>query len=272
MTKERKHPMRKTMLILALAAVAVAEAAPKAELTPEQVQERKAKIRERIYQKTGGFLERKTTRGKRIAFLNMQSRVGDAAVAEVLDTQNRIVRHVITFEKFEGVFDIAKVPAMMQEADVAEAIFVVDVPYLPSILVANESKWAVINVYALASDNPEQLVLDERLRLEMWRAIAFLNGAANTMMGKCVMQSVLKNADLDGLGAKAFSPEPLNKIFQHLELVGAMKRETCSYLKACEEGWAPAPTNDVQKAIWDKVHAMPTEPIKIKPEEKKTEK
>ena len=44
------------------------------------------------------------------------------------------------------------------------------------------------------------------------------------------------------------------------------------YRKACEEGWAPAPTNDVQKAIWDKVHAMPTEPIKIKPETKKTEK
>ena len=24
------------------------------------------------------------------------------------------------------------------------------------------------------------------------------------------------------------------------------------------------PTNDVQKAIWDKVHAIPTEPLKIK--------
>ena len=44
------------------------------------------------------------------------------------------------------------------------------------------------------------------------------------------------------------------------------------YLVAVQEGWAPQPTNDVQKAIWDKVHALPTEPIKIKPEEKKTEK
>ena len=41
------------------------------------------------------------------------------------------------------------------------------------------------------------------------------------------------------------------------------------YAKACREGWAPAPTNDIQKAIWDKVHAMPTAPIKIKPETKK---
>ena len=50
------------------------------------------------------------------------------------------------------------------------------------------------------------------------------------------------------------------------------KIEVVSYQDACEMGVAPAPTNDVQKAIWDKVHAMPTEPIKIKPEEKKTEK
>ena len=37
-----------------------------------------------------------------------------------------------------------------------------------------------------------------------------------------------------------------------------------TYDRACQEGWAPAPTNDVQKAIWDEVHEMPTEPIKIK--------
>ena len=53
---------------------------------------------------------------------------------------------------------------------------------------------------------------------------------------------------------------------------GVTVRATTNYKTACREGWAPAPTNDVQKAIWDKVHAMPTEPIKIKPEEKKTEK
>ena len=42
-----------------------------------------------------------------------------------------------------------------------------------------------------------------------------------------------------------------------------------TYGRAVREGWAPAPTNEYQKAIWDKIHAMPTEPIKIKPETKK---
>ena len=28
-----------------------------------------------------------------------------------------------------------------------------------------------------------------------------------------------------------------------------------TYRKACREGWAPAPTNDVQKAIWEDINA-----------------
>ncbi len=56
---------------------------------------------------------------------------------------------------------------------------------------------------------------------------------------------------------------------KYLADMGGKPQSRTTYRKACEEGWAPAPTNDVQKAIWDKVHEMPTEPIKIKPETKK---
>ena len=45
--------------------------------------------------------------------------------------------------------------------------------------------------------------------------------------------------------------------------LGAYVKRRTSYQKACEEGWAPLPTNDVQKAIWDKVHAVPKNPMKI---------
>lgn len=34
----------------------------------------------------------------------------------------------------------------------------------------------------------------------------------------------------------------------------AKKRRT-TYLQAVKEGWAPAPTNDIQRAVWDKVKA-----------------
>jgi hypothetical protein len=50
---------------------------------------------------------------------------------------------------------------------------------------------------------------------------------------------------------------------RHLKAIGITKKVVKTYLDACEEGWAPAPTNDVQKAIWDKVHAAPKNPMKI---------
>lgn len=261
--------MKKIILLLSLAAIAVVEAAPKKELTLDEIQARREAFKARFYSKTGGVLERKTTKGRRIAYLNMQSRVSDKAVAEVLETQNRIVRRVITFERLEGMFDIATVPEVMKKADVAEAIFIVDDPVMPSLLVAHESKWALINVAALASDKSDQVILDERVRLEMWRALALLNGAGNSVMGKCVLKSVFKNSDLDALGAKAFSPEPLNKIFQHLDLTDVAKRETCTYRKACEEGWAPAPKDDVQRKIWNEVRSIPQKPMKIEFDPKK---
>jgi len=36
-----------------------------------------------------------------------------------------------------------------------------------------------------------------------------------------------------------------------------------------EEGWAPAPTNEYQKIVWDKVHAIPQKPMKIEFDPKK---
>ena len=42
-----------------------------------------------------------------------------------------------------------------------------------------------------------------------------------------------------------------------------------TYKKACQEGWVSAPTNDIQKAIWDKVHAAPKNPMKIEFDSKK---
>ena len=35
------------------------------------------------------------------------------------------------------------------------------------------------------------------------------------------------------------------------------------YRQACKEGRAPVPTNDVQRAIWNKVHQIPDSPLVI---------
>jgi hypothetical protein len=53
----------------------------------------------------------------------------------------------------------------------------------------------------------------------------------------------------------------------YLKSLGVTPAEMTTYRKACREGWAPAPTNDIQKAIWEQVKADkergPTNPLKI---------
>ena len=61
----------------------------------------------------------------------------------------------------------------------------------------------------------------------------------------------------------------LKKFTENGTLEGVSTLRFATYWQACKEGWAPAPTNDVQKAIWDKVHSLPTAPLKIAPEPKK---
>jgi hypothetical protein len=56
---------------------------------------------------------------------------------------------------------------------------------------------------------------------------------------------------------------------RYLSRIGVTQPEFTTYRKACKEGWAPTPTNDVQKAIWDRIHATPKNPMKIEFDPKK---
>ena len=51
--------------------------------------------------------------------------------------------------------------------------------------------------------------------------------------------------------------------------LGIFSRQMVPYSRACREGWAPFPTNAVQKAFWEKVHAIPDRPITIEFDPKK---
>ena len=267
----------KTLVISTIAAATLAASAfaaePKKQLTLEERQARKEAFQARMYSRTGGFLERKNPKGRRFAYLNMQGRVAEGDISEPIATMTRILQRKIVLEKFDGKFAVNDAENLLKKSNAAEAIFLVDDAAAPRFLIAPESKWAMINVAALNADKPDKLVLANRVRLEMWRAFALLNGAANSMMGKCVLQTVFSNADIDALEAKAFCPEPMNKIMMHLDKTDVMKLERCSYKRACEEGWAPAPTNDVQKAIYETVKAeqakSPTKGIKIDYDPKK---
>ena len=151
-------------------------------------------------------------------------------------------------------------------------LLIVDDATLPRILSAFEEGWSILNVRSLDSDLPPSAVYKERVRKEVNRAFAQCAGAGISLNRPCVMEPAFTLAQLDAIKFPVVSPEAMSKISESASkrLVPPIWRS--NYRKACQEGWAPAPTNDIQKAIWDKVHAMPTAPLTIKPETKKVEK
>lgn len=237
----------------------------------EQTAKREA-FRQKMYARTGGMIARPHAAGGKFTFVNMQGIVPMKDIEEPVSTMVRVLSHDVTLEApaaKDGALSIPKIPDLVKAQQARGAIFLVEDDSLPSVLVAPESGWGIINVKFLNSDKPNPLLLAQRVRREMWRTFAMVNGGANTRMGKCVLQTVLSLKDIDALQAEAFCPEPVNHILAHLDALGVKKYQHTTYANACREGWAPPPTNDVQKAIWDKVHELPTEPIKIKPETKK---
>ena len=78
------------------------------------------------------------------------------------------------------------------------------------------------------------------------------------------MQAVANPEDLDKVLVDGLPYDALAGILHNLKSAGGTISHKATYRKACIDGWAPAPTNDYQKVIWEEIHAKPTNPIKIK--------
>lgn len=71
-------------------------------------------------------------------------------------------------------------------------------------------------------------------------------------------------ADLDAKKSVRPAPDGINAMMNNAAGYGMTPLTIASYRTACRYGWAPAPTNDVQKAIWNEIHQIPDKPITIK--------
>ena len=135
----------------------------------------------------------------------------------------------------------------------------------PSMVVAPESGWAEINVDVLGTDLKNEVArkkfLPLRLQKMILRAFAYSLGAGGSGFNGNVLD-IATVRDLDYV-------EPILPIdaktmaVEHADKRGLKPFGKSTYRAACAEGWAPAPTNDVQRKIWDEIHALPTEPLKI---------
>ena len=235
-------------------------AAEPAKETPEQ----------RHYRLRGGDIERPDSFKGKVVFVDTQSRVAFTNVALAASTLKDAIECNVSAAKSAA----GKPEDFLKSMDAAVVVVLVDDETTPAMLVAPEDHWGVVNVAKLVDDLPTQKAKDRfigsRTTKELIRAFSLLCGGGSSQFpGNMMNATSLRKLDTT---VDTIPVDMVNYYQEYLKTLGVTTRAVTTYKTACKEGWAPAPTNDVQKAIWDKVHAMPTEPIKIKPEEKKTEK
>ena len=166
-------------------------------------------------------------------------------------------------------FSLANASAQLQETGGNVAVFVADDPALPMSLSAPEARWAMLNASRASADAPEAKTLCRRLSLLFIRQCCRVLGSDESFSTDTCFHSVFGVNDLDAITSYDLPMGPEMSIPETMTLRGIEKIEYGTYEEACMTGVAPPPTNDVQKAIWEKVHAIPKNPIKIEFDPKK---
>ena len=212
--------------------------------------------RSNILARTGGLIQAPIA-GPAILFLNTQNRIPAAALSDISAQIQNFLQLPCPFSTRPPAEPFADAAKALADTNTAAVIVICDSAGQPSLLVAPESRWAVVNVAALGGPGVSDAKLAERVQKELWRAFAYLMGAANSNFEHCLLKPVLSPADLDLLECKTICPEPFVKILSQAQKMGVRPIRVTSYRKAVEAGWAPPPTNDFQRAIWEEIKKTP---------------
>lgn len=125
----------------------------------------------------------------------------------------------------------------------------------PLVTVYSEEGLALVNMTALCKGAEGSGLRQDRVEKLTWRAIGHLVGCGAPDGYTCVMQPVRDLAELDAVPNKFIHPASFFKARAYFDLCGVTPARKGTYESAVRQGWAPPPTNDVQKAIWEKEKA-----------------
>lgn len=245
--------MRKIVCLFVLAGVAL--------LMAQEAAAPKLRKKRRVGTGPGTEMVTAPAVGPRLRIVNMQQRVPASVLADIQNIWHHNVwlhSDVVRGTRAEA----------MADGQCGLAICLTDKPGEELLLVSPEGGWAEVNVAALAKDNPSPEVLAKRTKRELWRALAYGMGVGNETIPS-ILTHVASLQDLDKIEYDEPTPDAYNQIIYWAAKRKMARVRRTTYRQACREGWAPAPTNDVQKAVWEQIKADkergPTNPITIAP-------
>ena len=251
METKRTNTMLLLAASLAVAFTAICGRADDATASEQPNGDKKTVNQMRIF---GGFIPDRRQQKGMIYVLNSQVAADSDLLGKALDRFTELVH--VDFNVESGAFDVMN-PTVKGEA----TLFVVDNPALPMSLIAPEARWAMMNVAPLKSD--KQSFFEARVKKETFRTLAHLLGVASSRYPQCITGCVTKAEDLDDIFEVKMPLEFEQRFEKYLPGLGIVPWKRTTYKRAFQEGWAPAPTNEYQQAIWDKIHTIPDKPLTI---------
>ena len=242
--------------------------ADKTKLTRAELEQRP-----QVLQKTGGFVDVEAKGTAVVVIEGRKSRGG--AVGQFTEVFGRLSRynvHVET-EELRTVDDAVRAAKnLLAKQSAGYAIAVVNDPKGQGLAVFPEERIAVVNALRYQGGN-DPLAPEVRVVKELWRALGFVSGIGYAPFKNDVFQPVFSVPELDGLEFQVMQPLNFQKMYTTLALFGIKRSRHIPYRTAVLEGWASAPTNDYQKAIWEQIKADkergPSKPLTIAPPAKK---
>ena len=250
-----------------LAGVAGAvEKKDKPKLSPEE----QARLR---MERTGGDIVIPGESSGHVSVVNLQAKAPEAELQAAV----RAIRHnspyVFKFFKPElpTCEGCCKWTELKKSLKAEVLIVVVDDPKMPNLISAPEDNWAVVNVANLVEDlsdaDAKKKFFAPRVRKEFLRAFAYAMGAGGSSFKNNIMTAE-KVRELDY--CREFIPADATRtIMTRLEKRGVRPETVMTYAQACAFGVAPMPTNEYQKAIYERIRSEkergPSNALKITP-------
>lgn len=223
----------------------------------------------RVLKKTGGFIQ-KAAEGP-LAML-LDTREKNRLTIDEVGRVYKLATHLDVLVAKEKRGDKAPLAFAQEKMANDKPLMIIAVvekcPELPALSVFPEERIGIVNADKLQGGDDPSLP-EIRVSKEIWRAIGFVGGIGFSPAENDIMQPYYTLKELDDNRYPFIQPMNMAKMQRMHKRFGVKKARRIPYRVAVMEGWAASPTNKYQKAIWDEIHAMPTEPIKIKPEEKK---
>ena len=228
-------------------------------------------VNEEFLRETGGYIIKDDPGNGLVLIANAQKRLPEDKISKPVSYMRFHAKMSIDIKTVDEAK--AATPSAKSAGSLGATIVVFvkdDAKSESPILVSPDEFWAVVNVAALDVDKPGDEILALRTRKAINRAICLVCGAGgsqypNTLVGP------FKNGikDYDRFSNEGLPPDVFTRMQHYLKTFDVRPIFRTTYANACQQGWAPAPTNEFQKAIWDKVHAVPATPMKIEFDPKK---